>query len=312
MDPTAILNRILDEPRVAYVLAVLDAYGRAAAGLLANGLAFAALFATIPTVLVILGLAGLLASDEAVQGLADALAKAFPPLADLIDGALQAIIDGAALTSLIGVIGLIWTVSQFYVALDTAFARIFAGTPERDGLRRTARGFISVAGLLVIVVAVIVGGSLLAAGRSLIPTWLPFGGGLADLLTSWPVLIVVAIGVLFLAYRILPPQPPSWTAIRVPAVLVGVIIVGLSQLFVFLAPRLVGIAALAGSLATAFIALAWLSFTFQALLYGAAWVRVRDDRRRASLAQAVADGDGAEASALASPAPPAEPGGGGQ
>ena len=34
----------------------------------------------------------------------------------------------------------------------------------------------------------------------------------------------------------------------------------------------------AGSLATAFIALAWLSFTFQALLYGAAWVRVRDDR----------------------------------
>ena len=44
-----------------------------------------------------------------------------------------------------------------------------------------------------------------------------------------------------------------------------------------LVPRLVGVAALAGSLASAFIALAWLSFTFQALLYGAAWVRVRDE-----------------------------------
>ncbi|HWO49611.1 MAG TPA: hypothetical protein VNM42_07050, partial [Solirubrobacterales bacterium] len=81
---------------------------------------------------------------------------------------------------------------------------------------------------------------------------------------------------------------------------VGVVIVLLSQLFVFLAPRLVGIAALAGSLATAFIALAWLSFTFQALLYGAAWVRVRDDHARAA------------ASALAGTAAPAEPGGGGQ
>ena len=51
----------------------------------------------------------------------------------------------------------------------------------------------------------------------------------------------------------------------------------LSQIFTFLVPRLVGVAALAGSLASAFIALAWLSFTFQALLYGAAWVRVRDE-----------------------------------
>ena len=67
----------------------------------------------------------------------------------------------------------------------------------------------------------------------------------------------------------------------VPAVVVGLIIVGLSQIFTFLVPRLVGVAALAGSLASAFIALAWLSFTFQALLYGAAWVRVRDDADRA-------------------------------
>ena len=63
-----------------------------------------------------------------------------------------------------------------------------------------------------------------------------------------------------------------------PAVVVGVAIVVLSQVFAFLVPRLVGVAALAGSLASAFIALAWLSFSFQALLYGAAWVRVRDGR----------------------------------
>ena len=68
---------------------------------------------------------------------------------------------------------------------------------------------------------------------------------------------------------------------RVPAVIVGVAFVVLTQVFTFLVPRLVGVAALAGSIASAFIALAWLSFTFQALLYGAAWVRVREDERRA-------------------------------
>jgi uncharacterized BrkB/YihY/UPF0761 family membrane protein len=81
---------------------------------------------------------------------------------------------------------------------------------------------------------------------------------------------------------------------------------------VFLAPRLVGAAALAGSLATAFIALAWLSFTFQAVLYGASWVRVREDAasnadRRAE-AETVEPGSGD----LGRSAPPAEPGGGGE
>ena len=53
----------------------------------------------------------------------------------------------------------------------------------------------------------------------------------------------------------------------VPAVVVGVAIVVLSQLFMFLVPRLVGVAASPGRSRRAFIALAWLSFTFQALLY---------------------------------------------
>ena len=85
----------------------------------------------------------------------------------------------------------------------------------------------------------------------------------------------------------------------IPAIVVGIVIVVLSQVFVALVPRLVGVAALAGSLASAFVALAWLSFTFQALLYGAAWVRVRDEAA-----------DRAGSDGLGSPAAPAEPGGG--
>jgi uncharacterized BrkB/YihY/UPF0761 family membrane protein len=77
----------------------------------------------------------------------------------------------------------------------------------------------------------------------------------------------------------MPPRAPAWTSVRLPAVIVAVALVVLGQVFTFLVPRLVGSAALVGSLAAAFIALAWLSFSFQALLYGAAWVHVREDGR---------------------------------
>ena len=85
------------------------------------------------------------------------------------------------------------------------------------------------------------------------------------------------IGVVMIVYRILPPQVPSLRAAVPPAIGAGLAIFLLAQAFLFAAERIVGIAALTGPLATAFIALAWLSFSFQALLYGAAWVSVRDE-----------------------------------
>ena len=112
MDPRAPLDRILRHRQVAGVRAVLDAYGRAAGGLLANGLAFSALFAAIPTALLLLGVVGwITGGDPAIrERFRDALVTAFPPLVDLIDLSLRAIGDGAAFTSLLGIVGVVWTV----------------------------------------------------------------------------------------------------------------------------------------------------------------------------------------------------------
>ena len=85
MDPRAILARFLRLPQVAAVRAPLDVYGRAAGGLLARGLAFSALFALIPTLLLVLGLVGWVAGDAAARDRISAtLSAAFPPLAGLI------------------------------------------------------------------------------------------------------------------------------------------------------------------------------------------------------------------------------------
>ena len=302
MDVTAILARFLDEPRVARVRAVLDTYGRAAGGLLANGLAFSALFAAIPTMLLVLGLAGTVANDPAVhQTIGDALIAAFPPLEDLIDAALDAISSGAVAASILGLIGLVWTVSQLYGALDVAFARIFSDTPERDIVRRTARGLLVVGILGAVIVGFVIAAALATAVDSATHLEIPFARSIGALASWLPFLTAVSIGGVLIVYRTLPPKAPAWRSAALPAVIVGVAFVVLTQVFTFLVPRLVGVAALAGSIASAFVALAWLSFSFQALLYGAAWVRVREDERRAR-----------ESASLGSAAAPAEPGVGGQ
>ena len=306
MDVAKILAKVLDQPQVAKVMRVLDIYGHAAGGLLANGLAFSALFASIPAALLVLGVGGFIAagSTEAQKNLADALIQAFPPLADLINGAVTAVSQGAALTSIVGFFGVIWTVSQFYGAIDVAFARIFAESPERDIVRRTARGFLVVVLIGIAIVGFVVLVSAATYLDALIPTQIPVATSIVNVLRSVPFLILLAIGLILAVYRFLPPSAPRWRSALIPAILVGIAVVILSQIFTLLVPRLVGVAALAGSLASAFIALAWLSFTFQAILYGAAWVRVRDE---------LADRAAAEGSAgLGGPTASTEPSAGGE
>jgi Predicted membrane protein len=281
MDPRAILARILDAPQMAAVRAPLNVYGRAAGGLLARGLAFAALFAAIPTLLLVLGLVGWAAGDPAARDRISAtLISTFPPLAGLIGDSVQALSDGAALTSIVGIVGVIWTMSQFYGALDLALARIWSDDPERSMFRRTARGIATVVLLAGSVMGLILVGSLAVALDATSATQDQPVEVLVALLNSPLVLIVLASLVVLLIYRAVPPRTPSWRAAGIPAATVGAVIVVLSRAFVFLVPRLVGVEALAGSLASAFVSLAWLSLTFQALLLGAAWVRVRDEGGR--------------------------------
>jgi len=297
-----VLERVLGYPKVARIMAVLDTYGKAPGGLLANGLAFSTLFASIPTLLLALGLAGWIAGDPAVvQKLTAALVEAFPPLADLIDSSMSAFTQGAAVTGILGLIGVVWTVSQLYVTLDVAFAKIFSAVPERDVLRRTARGFIWVAILAAFIIGLVVVAAVATTLDALIPGEFPIAGDLLRIATSQVFLLVSTIAGVAIVYRVMPPKAPRLRSLVPPAVAAGVAMWFLTQAFTFLVPRLVGVAALAGSLATAFIALAWLSFAFQALLYGAAWVKVREDERIA-----------AESGVLAGPAASAEPGGRGK
>ncbi len=278
MHPRAILSRILELPVVVAVRAPLDIYGRAAGGLLAQGLAFSALFALLPALLLVLGLVGWVAGDSTARDrIIATLVVAVPPMAEVARDSVGALSDGAALTSIVGAVGVVWTVSRFYGVLDVAIARIFSDEPERSSLVRTARGFLALAVMVGLIAGLTVIASFVLALDAMGATYAVPVAVLAGLLDSPIVLLVLAGLVVLLVYRRVPPRAPSWKAAGIPAAAVGATLVVLSQGFVFLVPRLVGAQVLAGSLATAFVTLAWLSLSFQVLLLGAAWVRVRSE-----------------------------------
>ena len=94
--------------------------------------------------------------------------------------------------------------------------------------------------------------------------------------------IVVATGLSLAVYLLLPNDRPTMREAAPAAVGAGIGIGLLTAFFGALAPFLIqGFVAL-GVIASVFIALVWFNWTFQILLLGASYVRLRRDAHRAS------------------------------
>jgi membrane protein len=257
--------------------AVLARYDTAGGGLLAAGLAFTALFALVPGALLILGVAGFVLGEGAGRGdLGDLFARLAPPLADAFATLLVELARNAAALSLVGLLALVWGVSRFNSALETALARVFHEAPRRGFVRRTTFSLLAV----LVLVAAVLGGIVLAGAVGVLEERLVIGGRPVADLAPWRLLstalsaAIVTVGIASV-YRLVPTAHPRWGALVLPAAGVAVGVTVLTQVFVYVAPRLVGAAAVLGSVAAVFAALAWFSLVFQLLLLGAAWTAER-------------------------------------
>jgi membrane protein len=259
---------------------VLDRYGAAGGGLLAGGLAYAALFAIVPGVLLLAGVVGLLVADPIERAkVVDVLVGVLPPLRDLIQVVLDEAARDAGSVSIIGAIVLIWGTSRFAVAFQDAIARVMGGDRERGLLARN----LGALGAVALMIGAIVASTLLSGVLAFLEAAVAAGvlgvlsGAISFALGLLPVVLTVAA--MILVYRIVPTPAPPWQATFLPGIATGLALNVVARAFAYLAPRLIGSAALLGTLATAFAALAWLALSFQAILLGAAWVRDRADRR---------------------------------
>ncbi len=271
-------GRFLDRrgPRRAQL--VFAGYNRIGGGILADGLAYNALFALLPALLLVVAVIGFIVHDPARQAsIIDAIAAQVPPLRDLLTRTFQAISEGVAEISIVGLLALVWGASRFARALDTSFSRVFNRTPERSIVRRSLVG---VASVVVLIVAVVIAVALASVASFVMadlgePILLPNLGRLG-LLNPLITTLATSVGV-GAVYRFMPAHHPRWKAIGVPAILVGIGVALFTQAFAFIAPRLIGIAALYGAIAAVFAVLAWLSVTAQLLLIGMVWVRFREE-----------------------------------
>lgn len=305
----AIVARVMGLPPVATLNRVMEIYGAAGGGLLAAGLAYGALVALLPGFLLFVGLLGFVISDTATrEEVIASLSAQIPPLAALVRDGITSIVEWAGASSIVGLVGLAWGTSRFYGSIDESFARIFVHAAPRGMVERLVRGFASVA----LLVGGLAGVLVLTGVQQFVDGTLP-GGPAGDALRTAlrlgvPLFAAGAVTLVVAAlYRLVPNVHVPMSALGPPALVVGIVLALLTQLFVFVAPRLVGSLAVFGGFAAVFAALAWLALGFQALLIGAAWTRERV-RERDPGALPPMPTDAAGAALLREPLPPPPPG----
>lgn len=266
-----LVGRILAWGPMPTIKAVLDAFGDAGGGLLSAGLAFGAIFALIPATLLVVGVAGFFVADPAVRAaLVGQIAAQVPPLEPFVTLALEQLAAGAVAISLVGLVGFAWTASQFYGQLDHAFALIFGGSRRRDMVERTARGLVAV-GLVIAMFVLLLWASVVTTSWD-VPVLGLVGRALraGSPIVGWG----LTTAVVALVYQVVPTVLVPWPATLMPAAVVALLEVVLAMVFVFVAPFLAS-PRIFGPFFTVFATMAWLSWTFQILLIGAAWVRRR-------------------------------------
>jgi membrane protein len=275
-DARSIAARILRWGPVRTARRILDAYGDAGGGLLAGGLTYSALFALLPSLLLLTAVLGFVVKDpERRIAIVQGIGRALPPLQGIVATSLDQITSNAAGFGTLGLLGLAWGASHFYGSLDDAFARIYRDEPRRGFLGKTLRGVLSI----VLLVTVFIGALVLTGLASSLAdgTVAQFGGESAAVLqVVAPLLSAIAfVTATVLVYRLVPGRPTPWRALWLPALSAGITLTLLTQLFGYIAPRLLGVGSVYVAFVAVFAAMVWLSTGFQILLLGATWARDR-------------------------------------
>lgn len=269
--------RLLDLAPIRRPRAVVAVYSAAGGSLVAEGLAFSALFAGLTGLLFSFGLLGyFVPSPSDRQQLLGYFTGQLAPLATVAKAGLESVAANATAFSLAGLAGLAWGASHFYGSLDEAIARIFARTPARGPIDRILRGFVSV----LLLVFGLLSGIGLAAIQHLATRSLPAGSDGNAVRTAasiaFPVLTAfVVVAAVAIVYRVVPNTNVPLAVLRLPAIVAGLVLTALTELLVYIAPLLAGALSVFGGVAAVFVALSWLHLAFQVLMLGAAWTRLR-------------------------------------
>ena len=254
------------------VIGIQVVYRSTGGGLIVGGLSYAALFALIPTLVLVLAGIFLLVDDPQVrQDAVELVGDAFPAFTDITDTAVEGANELAAVGGIVALIGFLWGASGLYLNLTRAMERFFPGERVSGALARVMGVLLVMLIIVGVLAAVFVAGVLTVVARALAidSEWvLTVAGSVATL--------AIATGIVYGVYRAIPANPPAAHSARLPAILVGAVIAAMTLLFSVISPWLVSGFQAFGVMASVFVALIWLRVVFLAMVYGAAMARYRD------------------------------------
>jgi membrane protein len=243
---------------------------------MAAALAYYTLFSLFPLLLLLLAIIGFLlnagwpAARDASQYVMDLVAELLPEVGGLVSSALASIQNGRGTSSVIGVLGLLWSASstfnQLHLALDQIWGLNGIGSIGLTVRRRA------------ISIAVVLGlGLLLVLSQVARSTWYWLSGlthevpgmALAQAMFTWLLPFVVSTVVFGLMFRSFPSVPISWRDVWPGAVLAGVGWESLKLLFGLYAGQFANWQAVYGPVAGVIGLLTWLYLSFVVILFGA-------------------------------------------
>lgn len=258
---------------------IYRSFEREGGPLLSASLAYHALFAVAPLLILAVSAAQFVVGSTLSAGGTRALLG--ESISEPLAGIIQDIIVGFVSTRsdptyrVLSILALMWAVSAAVSKLQAAMnsmwrVRIHPETGLAVRIRMRIEGLVLIAapsgGLIVYSTAA----PLLRRFDSLGP----LGGRALNLLTSLPAAMVAAAVAVFFVYRFLPAATVKTSDVLLPSSVVAIAWVLGTVLFgTYL--ETVGSRSLTGAVGTIFVFLVWMRYSAQALLLGASWCRER-------------------------------------
>lgn len=252
----AVLKRL----QRTFPVRLVMAYGSSQAGNYASVVAFNAFMTMFPLILGALTIVGYVLGSE--QGaMREAIVGAFPA-SDQVDSALQGLHNHAGLFGIISLLGLLWTGTSFFAALEFALDQVY-GQPQRAFIPQRLMGI----GMLFAFVAAV----LVSVGANTVVAFLKFIPFLGFLVGA-----AVMIGLLLLIYWVVPNRRQHWRDVWPGAVLCGVLIEVLTLVWPIYTGNVVhSFNAYGPTFGLFFLLATWLYFMSQLILLGAVFNRLR-------------------------------------
>ena len=244
--------------------------------LMARSLAYYALFAVFPAVLVIVVVASAVLESEEAQQAVLALVSQYMPIAqDVVLANIEQLLNSRETVGLFALVGLIWSASGVFSAVFRAVNRAWGIPKSKLVLSEKLYGLamilvISLFFLLTLSIGPVV--NLVRAWQVPLLGWQPLANPGTDRLVGWLSTLapgLFSVGAVILMYRTMPRARVRWRDVWLGGLIVGLIWEAGKQIFIWYISNFSSYNVIYGSVGAIIVFLLWCYLSGQLLLLGA-------------------------------------------